>query len=410
MVCYDYTGIGMFRTILILFLVFRLTLLVFFTPQGLVNAYTDYYYYYQTAQLSQQGYYPFINMWYEYPPLLAYLPQAAYWFAGRIVPLGDIYSFGYVLFFRVLGVFLLAFEAGVLVLLHRIGGRIWGPEKADWLAWVYSSLSLPLFFLTFAHQVVAVFFLLLAVDWLLEQHWGRSALALGLGVAAKFTPAFLLPAVARFLWPHIRKLAGYTLIVILIVALVYLPFVFLGGGKWVMASFEAVSKVGSYGTIWAALDQNWGPGTYGPLETRMQIEQAQVTHANPALIPGALLLAAFAALYAWFFFRPLDFQDARQVIWFITFTSMIFHLWSRGWSPQWAVMVVPLFLLSFPNNEGLRYVLLLTALIFVEWPVTTIAPAPVLVTTFILLRTALFIWVTLRLARLLWPAGAAPAV
>lgn len=393
----------MFRTILILFVILRLTLLFFFTPQGLFNAYTDYYFYYQTAQLSQQGYYPFVNMWYEYPPLLAYLSQAAFWLAGRIFPLGDIFSFGYQLFFRILGVILLAFETGVLCLLYRIAQRAWGEATAERLAWIYSGLSLPLFFLVYAHQLVAAFFLLLAIDHLLTHHWGRSALALGLGIAAKFTPAFLLAVVGRMFWPNWRKLVVYALGVSLVVGLVYLPFVLLGGGEWVAASFRAVGSVGSYGTVWAMLDGNWGPGTYGPLATRLQLGQAQVTHANPAVLPGWLTLAVFAVLYAWIFFRPLQLREPRQVIWFTTLTSVIFHLWSKGWSPQWAVMFAPLMLLSFPDAEGLRWVLLLTALIFVEWPIVSAVPLPALTAIFVLLRTLLFVALGVRVFRLLWP-------
>src|SRR4030042_1647526 len=90
-------------TILTLYLILRITILLFYTQPGLFNAYIDYHYYYRTAQLSEQGYLPFVNMWYEYPPILAYLPQIAYWLAGRIIPLEGVDSLGYQVFVRVLG-------------------------------------------------------------------------------------------------------------------------------------------------------------------------------------------------------------------------------------------------------------------------------------------------------------------
>ena len=425
------------RTILTLFIVLRLVLLFFYSPKGLFSAFTDYYFYFQTAGLSEQGYYPFVNMWYEYPPVLAYLPQAAYWLAERILPMGDIYSFGFQLYYRILGVIFLAFEAGALALIQRIVRRAWSAAQANWAAWVYALLGLPLLLSTYAHQAVPLFFWLLAIYCFIcwrdsittgakpvtgvtevapihrfaptenEAYFLLSAVALGLGIAAKFTPAILLAPAVKFLWPDKRRIALYSLVMLLTVAAVYLPFLLLGGGEWVLASFRALGSVGSYGTLWAALDGNWGPGSYGLLERRLQLDQAAVPLANPSAIPGMLILALFATLYAVFFFRPLPKGDAcqgyRQFIWFSTLTSLIFHLWSKGWSPQWAMMIVPLLLLCFPDRRGLRWALLFTGLIVIEWAVTAAFSIPAMFTFFAALRAAYFVAFAILLIRALWP-------
>ncbi|HEY4723489.1 MAG TPA: hypothetical protein VII92_16660, partial [Anaerolineae bacterium] len=77
------------KTIVVLFVALRVTILFLYTPQGLLNAYTDYQHYYRTAQLSDQGYQPFINMWYEYPPFFTYISQGVYRLTQSIVPTGD---------------------------------------------------------------------------------------------------------------------------------------------------------------------------------------------------------------------------------------------------------------------------------------------------------------------------------
>ncbi|MEW5868758.1 MAG: hypothetical protein AB1894_05740 [Chloroflexota bacterium] len=397
------------NTILTLFLILRLTIVLFYVQEGPFNVYTDYYYYYWTAQLSEQGYYPFVNMWYEYPPILAYLPQAIFWFTQRMLPMGDINSLGYEIFARLLGMVLVIFDAGSLVLLHGIGRRVWNMEKANWLAWVYASLSLPLFFLTYVHQVVAMFFMLLALYWFVEKKPGASAVALGLGIASKLTPAFLLAPAVRFLWPRWKRILQYGLLTVLVVGLVYLPFVTLGGGKWVAASFQALSKVNSYGTFWAILDGNWGPGTYGPLANRLDIAQAGHTHANPAVVPGWLASLPFILVYGWLFLQPVKRDDLRQFIWFATLTDLIFHLWSRGWSPHWAMMLIPLFLLSLPNRRGLGWSLFLTGTVFIEWPFLVVSGWHALAATFIMLRTAFFVWAAIYLARTLRSALKAEA-
>lgn len=389
--------------ILALFLALRLTVLFLYTPQGLFNAYSDYMYYYRTAQLTGQWYYPFVNMWYEYPPILAYLPQIAFWVAGQLTPMGDLSSFGYRMFAALFGALVVVFDCGVLVLLHRITERLWGEERANWVGWVYATLSLPMFYWTFSHQVVAVFFTLLALYGLVAGFLNGSAVALGFGMAAKLTPVFLLATAWRALWPGRRQIVQYSCMALSVFAAFYLPFLLLGGGRWIVASFNALAKVGSYGTVWALLDGNYGPGTYGPLPGRTQLEQANLLHANPASVPVWIITLAFGVLYGWFFFRRLDFSNRRNLVWFAALTMLTFHLWSRGWSPQWMVMVLPFVLLSFPERKGLAWVLVLSGLTFGELAIEAAFPVRMVIEAFILLRTLAFVTLAILLVRRLWP-------
>ena len=212
------------KIIVVLFVVLRVTILFLYTPQGLLNAYTDYHHYFRTAQLSDQGYWPFVNMWSEYPPLLTYTTQAVYGLAHSIVPMEGVTGFGYQIFARLLAGVLLLFETGALILIHRIGTKAWGLEKADWLAWVYSSLSLPLFFWNASQTSNITFFTLLAIFWFIDQRYSRSAAALMLGVLIKFTPIFLLGPVVRYLWPRRREIIRYAAIMAVVSVLVFAPF------------------------------------------------------------------------------------------------------------------------------------------------------------------------------------------
>jgi hypothetical protein len=281
---------------------------------------------------------------------------------------------------------------------------VWGRDKAIWLGWVYALLSLPLFFWLYAHQGVVVFFIMLSIFWFITKKYPASAIALGLGVAAKLVPIVILPPVVKFLWPRYRKVLLYSLLVLLVFALTYLPILINGGASWVVASFKALSRVGSYGTIWAIFDGNWGPGTYGPLDTRLDISQAEVVQANPSILPGWIVLLVFALFYAWFYFRPNDVTDPKHFIWFTTLTWIIFYLYIKGWSPQWAVMLVPLLLLSFPNHLGLTLTLLLTSIVFLEWPLNAVIEARSLSVIIIIGRTLFFISVLLLLIRNMWPS------
>ena len=393
------------KTIVTLFVILRVTILLMYTPQGLLNAYTDYQHYYRVAQLSETGRYPFINTWYEYPPVATYLSEGVYGLTRSLVPPGDLNSFTYQLYARLLSSILLIFETGVLILLHRIATSLWNQERADWLGWVYSALSLPLFFWNMSQNSVTAFFTLLAVERFIHLRWRTSATALGLGIATKFTPVFLLTPAVKFLWPDRKQTLGYGAITILTTGVVFVPFVLLGGGPWIAASFVVLMRLGSWSTPWALIDGNWTGGDAGPLETRLQLEAINHLPGNPAIIPGIVSIIVFGLLYLWLFLRPIDRRNPRHFVWFTLLTAIIFVLWSKGWSPNWATLFIPLILLSFPDQRGLWLVLTLTGIVFIEWPVADALHSRPLLAASILARTTLFIAVAWLAARQLWPSN-----
>jgi hypothetical protein len=394
------------KTIVVLFVVLRLTILFLYTPQGLLNAYTDYSYYYRTAQLSDQGFYPFVNMWSEHLPPLAYTSELVYRATQALVPTGNLDSFGYQLFARLLGSVMLLFETGVLILIHRLAERVWDMATADRLSWIYSALSLPIFFWNASQMSNVTFFALLAVYWFITHHQTRSAVALGLSIWLKLTPIFLLAPIAKFIWGQWRGIVRYVLIIAVIGLVIFAPFIAAGGGEWIAASLRSTFARASWSTPWAIIDGNWGVGDVGDLSAHLQLDQAAVVQGNPPVIPSIVILIAFAIIYLWFFFRPIVQHGPRQFIWFTTLTAMIFHLWSKGWSPQWSTLIIPLILLSFPDRRGLQLTLGLTLIIFIEWPLADAFQSHLLLATAIMARTALFIIIAILSARELWTSPA----
>jgi len=394
------------KTIVTLFVILRVTILLLYTPQGLLNAYTDYQHYYRVAQLSDQGYHLFINAWSEHPPLQAYTSQAVYSFVRSFMPAGDLASPTYQVFARLLSAIMLIFETGVLVLIHRLATRTWDMERANWLAWVYTALSVPLFYWNASQTSNFVFFTLLAVYWFIANKRAASAVSLALGMLIKFTPVFLIGSVARFLWPAPKPIARYVLIVAIVFALAFVPFLALGGTAWTVASLASNFVRASWSTPWALIDGNWGVGDVGAVATRTQLELAYRVYGNPPVIPGVLGIIVFGLIFLWLFRRPIDQRDPRHFIWFTTLTLLLFHLWSKGWSPQWAMLIIPFILLSFPNQRGLALVLIFTLLLFIEWPLADVIKWPPIIATAIIGRTTFFIVMCVMLFRRLWPRGA----
>ncbi len=397
------------KTIVTLFVILRVTILLLYTPQGLLNAYTDFQHYYRVARLSDQGYYPFVNSWSEHPPLQAYTSQAVYSIVRSFMPAGDLTTPTYQFFARFLGLVMLIFETGVLILIHRIATRTWDMERANWLGWVYSALSVPLFYWNASQTSNFVFFTLLAAHWFIANKRAASAVSLALGMLIKLTPVFLIGSVARFLWPALKPIARYVIIVAVVFALACVPFIVLGGASWTIASLASNGVRASWATPWALIDGNWGVGDVGDVPARAQLDQAYQVYGNPPAIPALIVLILFGLIFLWLFRRPIDQRDPRHFIWFTTLTLLLFHLWSKGWSPQWAMLIIPFILLSFPNQRGLWLVLIFTLLLFIEWPLSDVLKWPPIIATAILGRTALFVVMGVMLFRSIWPRGASPS-
>jgi hypothetical protein len=392
------------KTIVVLFVILRVTILLMYTPQGLLNAYVDFQHYYRVAQLSDQGRYLFINAWSEHPPLQAYTSQAVYSLVRSFMPPGDLNSPTYQIFARTLGAIMLIFETGTLILLHRIAARLWNMERANWVGWVYSVLSVPLFYWNASQTSNFVFFTLLAAYWFITNKRTASAVALALGMLIKLTPVFLIGSVARFLWPSLKPIVRYVLIVAIVFALAFVPFIALGGASWTIASLASNFVRASWSTPWALIDGNWGVGDVGEVSTRTQLDLAYRVYGNPPLIPSIIVLIVFGLIFLWLFRRPIEQDNPRHFIWFSTLLLLLFHLWSKGWSPQWAMLIIPFLLLSFPNVRGLALVLVFTLLLFIEWPLADVLRSPALLGIAVVGRTALFIGVMVLTGRQVWPA------
>ena len=71
-----------FSLVLILFFTSRLMMLLAFPPENLIF-YGDYQHYFNLADLTGRGFYPYLDYWYEFPPIFPYLNIAIYTLAGQ---------------------------------------------------------------------------------------------------------------------------------------------------------------------------------------------------------------------------------------------------------------------------------------------------------------------------------------
>ncbi len=350
-----------FRLLLILFVTFRVMLLMIYQPifaSGIergVTAGGDFMTYFQLGALSNQGLLPFRDWWSEFPPIPSYLNVIVFQLFGRS---------GYTGFALLFGVVMLLFDVGNLVMVRRIGARLHGAGTGMALAWVYAVTLAPLVLIWWDFEPMVAFFLLWALATLIERRDVRSAIIAAVGGLTKFTPLLILGAVWRF--RETRSALRYTLVSVGIFALVYL-LLFAQNSAMTLPSLTAQFNKASYQTVWALIDGNYSTGNFGAAQERLDPANASRLEGEPSVIPGVVRLGLATLVGLFVFWRTRRF-DERGLVAFVTITLLIFFLQAQGWSPQWLAQIAPLVLLCVPTRDGVTAVVLLSLVTFAEYP------------------------------------------
>lgn len=357
-----------FRLLLYVFVTLRLTLLIVFQPQLLevedadlpviergVTWLGDFREHYTFARAVTADNLPYRDYWVEFPPVWHALTVGVYWLVKSRG--GDFTAWASVLY-----LVMLAFDAGNLWLIWRLGERLHGLETGMNLAWIYAVLASPLIMLGWNFEVMVSFSLLAGLWFCLGGKPLRSAFWIAFGILSKYIPLLILLTIWRF--SEWRQALRYTLIVTGLAAAVLIPLL-VWGGEMAVTSLTVQFGKPSYQTVWALVDGNYGTGSLPVGAARYQPE---VTYrGNSPLIPAWLRLIPFAALGLWVFRLPMP-ASAHSQIAFFSLTLIVFMLWAQGWSPQWTVIVLPLLLLNFPSRVGVLAGLVMMGGAFIEYP------------------------------------------
>jgi len=349
-----------FLLLVILVIYFRFMSLLLFQPGGFIVDWSEHYTFLGIVRLSDYGLYPFIDYWLEYPPLFPWLFTALYRLSLAIPP----WWHEQLWFSVLLGLSLLPFEIGNLVLVYLIALELHGKDTALKCGWLYASLFVPVYTFIGFFDCLPLFFVLLTLWLLLRQRALWAGVTLGAGFMVKVLPVITLPVGLRTLRGLSRK-ARYLVASGITVGLLSLPFLCLNA-DFFLASFKSIIGRSSWETIWAVLEGYYDFGVVGgdrldPLVTNFSV--------HSSTLPWLWISLAFALVGLWIYTWPLERENKSKVVLLAALTLNLFTLYSKGYSPQFLVYILPFVVILLPNLRGVAYCLLLSLVNFIEYPV-----------------------------------------
>ncbi len=362
-----------FTWVFLLFLAFRWLTLLLLRPGGFIRDWSDFDTFLGFASLSDYGLYPFLHYWLEWPPLLPWVAVGAYQLSSQLPAWTDD---GRLWFVLILGSVYVLFEAGNLALIYLISRRLYPAGRGNIPVlrpvWLYAMLFVPLYTMLGFFDAVALFFLLLALYLALHERLVRSAIATGVGFMVKLIPLLFLPVAVRQLWglaadrrAGLRDGVLYVVSVALTLLVLAAPFL-LVQPAWLLAMLRSVLGRSSWESVWAVMEGYYGFGAVAG----DRLNAAENTFAiHTATLPWLLISCLFLLLYALIWVQRADYTQPRNVVALTGFTVTFFLLYSKGYSPQFLVYLLPFIILLFPNRRGVVYSLLLTALNVLEQPI-----------------------------------------
>jgi hypothetical protein len=416
---------------------------------------SEFHFWREAMQLTDQRLYPFIHYWSEYPPIYPWLMMGLYWLSGWALS-GQTAE---VCFYSLMGLLLVAAELGVIVLLYKIAGLVGRSETAietvpaestmSYLrgadlglcsAGIYVLLFFPGYLWMGWWDHLPVLLMLAALYWLLKDRERftvgelGSAVLVGVGSLIKLFPILLLPVAICYL-PTWRRKITYGLVVTAVVVAILLPFG-LANLEMTRASFQNMFTRPSWETIWALMDGYYSYGIVAPLVERMNAATALIAdHASP-LPWGWVTMTfglAFTAFYLWFGIwpmvgerlksllgrilpgsRPLSRSrqalrgrfSQREIVAALAFSVCLLLLYSKGYSPQYLTWIAPLVVILFPNWQGAAILGVLGVANLIELPVyiSFFPDQHWILWLTVLVRTGLLAWLAWQFLRQTIPA------
>ena len=388
-----------FLLILAGFLTFRLLL-----PLGFGSIGPDIYDYMRWGSLADSGLYPYVHYWSEYPPLFGWSAILIYRLSTLLPALPEEPRYWFTIVLRLT---MTLFDVGSLFLVYGMARQLGSKSRAVRTAAFFAGSFIIAYAAAGWYDSMPLFFLLLTLYLALRDHYPSSAVAASIGFLVKLVPIILVPVVVRRI-ARLRDAIGYVIAFGVATFVLMLPFM-LNGTEYLLAFLRGTFNRPSWNSLWAILEGGYTFGAVIPVMERFSPENVSAAPvANP--LPWPIIHLAFAAVFLFVYTRRLDWRKPLNTVAFAGFTINLFLLWSKGYSGQFVVYVIPFVVLLLPNWRGLTYAALLSVLWIAEFPLSllTFASATVeapnwFIVWIILARTTILVILCLEYTALMAP-------
>lgn len=324
---------------------------------------SDYWFYLGIGQLSNLGFYPYLHYWLEYPPVFPWLTVAIYRFALTFPP--TIFSDFNITFHLLLGAVFVAADLATIALVYRIALRTGPRDEALRRMILYAALFWPVAVAFGWYDALPAAMLFAGLYLLLRGEGGWGGVAAGLGFMTKIFPILLVPVSVKFL-PRWRDRVLTVLAAAAVTLAIAAPLVVISP-TYFLASYRATFSRSAWETVWALLDGYYSYGKTAPLGVRFDPTTAGYI-AYQSRVPGLPIALFFVALYAVLWLRPVR-RTARNLALFTALSALVFLLYSKGYSPQFIIYLLPFVVILLPWRRAVGYALALSGINILEWPI-----------------------------------------
>ncbi len=340
------------------------------------------------ATLTDQGVYPYLASWSEYPPGFP-------WLSAGVFRAVSFFGVNFDRYAGAMSLVLLPFELGTLVLVYGLARAIHGPRRALQASLIYALLPFPLFEWTRTFTTVAVFFLMLSVYLGVRGRWHTAIVAGVWGGLFKVFPLAAAVGLVKFARTPIRRV-GVIGVAVFSAAAVVVPL-WVAGRPWFDASVRNMSTRPPWQTVWALIDGNLNQGWVNPNRVSLATATEFLYEGRLPAWVWSLPTVALLGFVAILFVRRLpDTPRAHAQLALLVLTA--FTLANKGWSPGFVNWLFPLVLVVWPSGRSFLAILVLGAAETFWRPVARELGDPAWITyAAVIIRTVVLGWLAVRL-------------
>lgn len=299
------------------------------------------------------------NVWTPYPQGTNLVLYLLYWIAS-LGPLGNLLFWAlYKSFIHVIPNVL------TLYLIYLIGKEL-GSERLAFFASMFYAFSfaphLYGLYTNFVYDPFPVFLTVLGLYLLLKRRITTSAIVIGFATVVKLFPVLIFPIALKFLKGEERK--RFAVPYIAVIGLVLLPFVILnfpvfmstyywqnGRPPWETAYGYILAVSGAPFTYDQPYYQDYFNTNTGWLFWGITPNPATLTTPVPPQPTNwwnVISLVGFLVMFTQLI--PATVESRDHVVKWSSYMFTSFFIWNIGWSPQYELFLIPLFLLSFGDR------------------------------------------------------------